>query len=145
MESFSRNTVKIAIDGDESKVIEFNPNDMLLRKRITSFMVDLNVKQKEMAEKADVLEKANEAAEGELPSNIQDVLAYNQEIADYFIGEMDDIFGRGAAAKLFGERAFDPELMAEFLGFVMGKLNKASESVIESKLGKPLKQPRKKA
>ena len=65
METFTRtNSVKVAIDGDENKVIEFNPNDMLLRKRITEFMLDLQTKQKEMAEKAEALDKMNEAAEG---------------------------------------------------------------------------------
>jgi len=143
METFTRtNSVKVAIDGDESKVIEFNPNDMLLRKRITEFMLDLQTKQKEMAEKAEELDKMNEAAEGELPSNLQAVLDYNQEVADYFIGELDDIFGKGASAKLFGERAFDPDLMAEFLSWVMGKINGVSQETIEKKLGQPLKKPR---
>ena len=58
METFTRtNSVKVAIDGDEGKIIEFNPNDMLLRKRITEFMLDLQTKQKEMAEKAEELDK----------------------------------------------------------------------------------------
>lgn len=143
METFTRtNSVKVAIDGDESKVIEFNPNDMLLRKRITEFMLDLQTKQKEMAEKAEALDKMNEAAEGELPSNLQAVLDYNQEIADYFIGELDDIFGKGASAKLFGDNSFDPELMADFLSWVMGKINGVSQAKIEEKLGQPLKKPR---
>lgn len=142
MESFSRNTVKIAIDGDESKVIEFNPNDMLLRNRITEFMVDVQTKQVEMAKKAEALD-AEPAGEGTLPANIKDVLAFNQEVADYFIGELDDIFGKGAAAKLFGERSFDPDLMASFMAFVMEKIGAVSQTKIEQKLGKPLKAPRK--
>ena len=142
MESFSRNTVKIAIDGDEGKVIEFNPNDMLLRNRITEFMVDVQTKQAEMAKKAEALD-AEPAGEGTLPANIKDVLAFNQEVADYFIGELDDIFGRGAAGKLFGERSFDPDLMASFMAFVMEKIGAVSQSKIEQKLGKPLKAPRK--
>jgi len=64
-------------------------------------------------------------------------------VADYFIGELDDIFGRGAAAKLFGERSFDPDLMASFMAFVMEKVGAVSKSKIETKLGKPLKAPRK--
>ena len=143
METFTRsNSVKVAIDGDENKVIEFNPNDMLLRKRITEFMLDLQTKQKEMTEKAEALDKANEAVEGALPSNLQAVLDYNQEIADYFIGELDDIFGKGAAAKLFGDNSFDPELMADFLSWVMGKINGVSQAKIEEKLGQPIKKPR---
>lgn len=142
MESFSRNTVKIAIDGDESKVIEFNPNDMLLRNRITQFMVDMQAKQDEMLKKAEALD-AEPATEGKLPSNIKDVLAFNQEIADYFLGELDDIFGKGASVKLFGECSFDPDLMASFMGYVMEKIGAVSQSKIEQKLGKPLKAPRK--
>ena len=142
MESFSRNTVKIAIDGDESKVIEFNPNDMLLRNRITEFMVDVQTKQVEMEKKAEALD-AEPTAEGEMPANIKDVLAFNQEVADYFIGELDDIFGKGASVKLFGERSFDPDLMASFMAFVMEKIGAVSQSKIEQKLGKPLKAPRK--
>ena len=143
MESFSRNTVKIAIDGDEGKVIEFNPNDMLLRNRITEFMVDVQTKQVEMAKKAESLDAGEQPTDGALPANIKDVLAFNQEVADYFIGELDDIFGRGAAAKLFGERSFDPDLMASFMAFVMEKIGAVSQSKIEQKLGKPLKAPRK--
>ena len=142
MESFSRNTVKIAIDGDVSKVIEFNPNDMLLRNRITQFMVDLSSKQDEMTQKAEALDANAKAADGNLPSNIQEVLAFNQEIADYFLGELDDIFGKGASAKLFGERSFDPDLMASFMVYVVDKIGAVSKSKIEAKLGKPLKAPK---
>lgn len=144
MESFSRNIVKIAIDGDESKVIEFNPNDMLLRNRITEFMVDVQTKQVEMEKKAESLDAGEQPADGALPANIKDVLAFNQEVADYFIGELDDIFGRGASAKLFGERSFDPGLMASFMAYVMDKIGNVSNAKIEQKLGKPLKAPKAK-
>jgi hypothetical protein len=144
VESFSRNTVKIAIDGDESKVIEFNPNDMLLRNRITEFMVSVQTKQDELVEKAKSFETDEEPVEGKLPSNIKDVLAFNQEVADYFIGELDDIFGKGASAKLFGERSFDPDLMASFMAYVMEKIGNVSNAKIEQKLGKPLKAPKAK-
>ena len=142
MESFSRNTVKIAIDGDESKVIEFNPNDMLLRNRITQFMVDMQAKQEEMTKKAEALDVEGKASDSGMPSNIADVLAFNQEVADYFLGELDDMLGRGASTKLFGERSFDPDLMASFMSFVMEKIGAVSKSKIETKLGKPLKAPR---
>lgn len=144
MESFSRNIVKIAIDGDESKVIEFNPNDMLLRNRITEFMVNVQTKQDEMTKKAEALDAGEQPADGALPANIKDVLAFNQEVADYFIGELDDIFGKGASAKLFGERSFDPDLMASFMAYVMDKIGKVSNAKIEQKLGKPLKAPKAK-
>lgn len=144
MESFSRNIVKIAIDGDESKVIEFNPNDMLLRNRITEFMVNVQTKQDEMTKKAEALDAGEQPADGALPANIKDVLAFNQEVADYFIGELDDIFGKGASAKLFGERSFDPDLMASFMAYVMEKIGNVSNSKIEQKLGKPIKAPKAK-
>lgn len=144
MESFSRNTVKIAIDGDEGKVIEFNPNDMLLRNRITEFMVNVQAKQDEMTKKAEALDAGEQPADGDLPANIKDVLAFNQEVADYFIGELDDIFGKGASAKLFGERSFDPDLMASFMAYVMDKIGNVSNAKIEQKLGKPLKAPKAK-
>ena len=142
MESFSRNTVKIAIDGDVSKVIEFNPNDMLLRNRITQFMVDLQSKQEEIMKKAEALDAESKPVDGAMPSNIADVLKFNQEIADYFLGEMDDIFGRGASTKLFGERSFDPDLMANFMAYAVEKIGAVSKSKIEAKLGKPLKAPK---
>lgn len=144
MDSFSRNIVKIAIDGDESKVIEFNPNDMLLRNRITEFMVNVQTKQDEMTKKAEALDAGEQPADGALPANIKDVLAFNQEVADYFIGELDDIFGKGASAKLFGERSFDPDLMASFMAYVMEKIGNVSNAKIEQKLGKPLKAPKAK-
>jgi hypothetical protein len=144
VESFSRNIVKIAIDGDEGKVIEFNPNDMLLRNRITEFMVNVQAKQDEMTKKAEALDAGEQPADGALPANIKDVLAFNQEVADYFIGELDDIFGKGASAKLFGERSFDPDLMASFMAYVMDKIGNVSNAKIEQKLGKPLKAPKAK-
>jgi hypothetical protein len=144
VESFNRNIVKIAIDGDEGKVIEFNPNDMLLRNRITEFMVNVQTKQDEMTKKAEALDAGEQSTDGALPANIKDVLAFNQEVADYFIGELDDIFGKGASAKLFGERSFDPDLMASFMAYVMDKIGKVSNAKIEQKLGKPLKAPKAK-
>ena len=142
IENFSRNTVKIAIDGDANKIIEFNPNDMLLRNRITQFMIDMQAKQDEMTQKAEALDAASQTTDNVLPSNIQEVLAFNQEVADYFMGEMDNIFGNGASVKLFGERSFDPELMANFMAYVMDKVGAVSKSKVETKLGKPIKAPR---
>lgn len=142
MENFSRNTVKIAIDGDANKIIEFNPNDMLLRNRITQFMIDMQAKQDEMTKKAEALDAESKTAVSGLPSNIKEVLAFNQEVADYFMGELDDIFGAGASVKLFGERSFDLELMANFMAYAIDKVGETSKSKVEAKLGKPIKAPR---
>ena len=142
IENFSRNTVKIAIDGDAHKIIEFNPNDMLLRNRITQFMIDMQSKQDEMTKKAEALDVESKTVTSGLPSNIKEVLAFNQEVADYFMGELDDIFGKGASVKLFGERSFDPELMANFMAYAIDKVGETSKSKVEAKLGKPIKAPR---
>ena len=142
IENFSRNTVKIAIDGDANKIIEFNPNDMLLRNRITQFMIDMQSKQDEMTKKAEALDAESKTVTSGLPSNIKEVLAFNQEVADYFMGELDDIFGAGASVKLFGERSFDPELMANFMAYAIDKVGETSKSKVEAKLGKPIKAPR---
>lgn len=144
METFNTNAnVQITLDGDSSRVISFNPRDVMLRNRITQFILDLQAKRTEITERAQAIEAVTETDEDGIPVNIKDALAFNTETSDYFISQLDDIFGDGAAEKLFGPRAFDIELMLGFMTFVMDKINAVSKDKLETKLGRPLKQTKK--
>ncbi|MEN6482582.1 MAG: hypothetical protein ABFD29_10475 [Anaerolineaceae bacterium] len=144
METFdTKSNIQIVLDGDSSRVISFNPRDVMLRNRITQFMLNLQAKRTEIAERAQAIEAVTEKDEDGIPINIKDALSFNTETSEYFISQLDDIFGDGTSEKLFGPRAFDIELMLSFMTFIMDKINIVSKDKLETKLGRPLKQTKK--
>lgn len=127
--------VEIAIDGDPERVIRFNPEDVHLRARLFEFSRLAAQKEKEIQAKAAEIEALSGEDENGLPNQAAPTVALMVEYADFFMGQVDEVFGAGTAKKVFAD-GFDFESATIFLQYVMEKLGGTSAQKIEQRLTK---------
>ena len=88
--------VSLAINGDESRVITFNPTDVKFAEDFFGLAQSFIAKRKEMAERSAALNGNPNAAAEEL--------AMLRETYNFMRAEIDRVFGAGTAQTAFGNR-----------------------------------------
>jgi hypothetical protein len=95
---------RIAINDDPTRVIEFNPSDVLFAERFYALMQEFEAKQGEYARRADELDVHSlERDEHDLPLNLGEGLAFLREVCEFMRGRIDALFGPGTSQKAFGD------------------------------------------
>jgi len=91
-------SITLCINGDESRVISFNPTDVNFASRFYELIEDFNSKEQEL------LKKAKELDDGLANStkNTADIFSFTKELDDYFKGKLDYVFGLGTSKACFG-------------------------------------------
>ena len=114
--------VSLAINDDESRIIEFNPGDVAHRKAFYSIFSELEEKGNEISKKEQMLSDENrKEAELEL----------EEELFDAIAEDVDKLFGEGTISKIT-EGAKDCDLLIQF----MYGITPYYQQYAESKLGK---------
>ncbi len=127
--------VEIAIDGDPERVIRFNPEDVHLRARLFEFSRLAAQKEKEIQAKAAEIEALSGEDESGIPNQAEPTVALMVEYANFFMAQIDDVFGAGTSQKVFAD-GFDFGSAEIFLKYVLEKLGGTSEQKIEQRLNK---------
>ena len=94
---------RIAINDDPSRVIEFNPNDLLFAEKFYALVGEFGQKQKEYQKRSAEIEANKEVDENGVPANTGDGLALMREVCTYMRGKIDYLFGEGTSEKAFGD------------------------------------------
>jgi len=115
MDSIQINTgvKRIAINGDESRVIAFNPSDIQFAERFYTLMQDFDAKQSEYMQRAEVLDQETAIDDNGLPVNLGARIAFMRDICEYMNAQIDTLFGAGTSEKAF-QGALDVELITQF-------------------------------
>lgn len=93
---------RIAINDDESRVIEFNPSDITFAERFFALYRDLLARARDYDARAQMID-ADDAVDDEgLPLNAQERLAFQREVIEYMHGAIDQLFGAGTSETVFG-------------------------------------------
>lgn len=101
MENLIINAVKrIAINDDESRVIEFDPTDILFVERFYEVYRELGEKNEEYQA---YLKKLDEESSGDSLSNLGEGILYLKETCIYLREKIDQLFGEGTSQKAFGD------------------------------------------
>lgn len=137
MESLRLNTkrVEIMIDDDPKRVVRFNPDDVHLRARIYTLAKEAKRKQDAMQAQLTELETMEGEDELGLPLKIESAMKLTVDIADFFMSEIDNVFGEGTSLIVFTD-GFDFESMVVFLEYVLNKFESVSTEKIEQRLSK---------
>ena len=144
MEKFVTNaSVQVAIDGDTERVISFNPKDRMFRNRILQYAHEMTGSLAQYQRQFSEMSVSEEKDDYGFPVNAKEILDTERTIAEAFRDDFDRVFGAGSADKLFGMGGFDESILAEFLSFVIDKVNVIGTKKIEEKLGKPVRAPGK--
>jgi len=88
--------VRIAINGDPERVIEFNPGDVLFAERFYQLLAEFEAKESDFSSRADELDRA----EGD---NMGERLAFLHEVCEFMRAKIDALFGAGTSQKAFGD------------------------------------------
>ena len=112
-------TVKLAVNDDPEKVIEFNPTDVGMAERFYELISEFNVKKEEYQKKSFELD----------PENVEGGLSLLHEICEYMRGKIDYVFGDGTSQKAFGN-AMVLDMFEQFFAGITPYIQKArSEKV----------------
>lgn len=93
--------VRLAINGDENRIIEFNPEDIVFVERFYSLIKEFEAKEVEFREKAEALATNSELDEYGIPVNTGDNIKLVKELCEYLRAKIDHVFGAGTSAKVF--------------------------------------------
>ena len=93
--------VRLAINGDENRIIEFNPEDIVFVERFYSLIKEFEAKEVEFREKAEKLAENSELDEYGIPVNTGDNIKLVKELCEYLRTKIDHVFGAGTSAKVF--------------------------------------------
>lgn len=93
--------IRLAINGDENRIIEFNPEDIVFVERFYSLIKEFESKEVEFREKAEELAGNSELDEYGIPVNTGDNIKLVKELCEYLRTKIDHVFGQGTSAKVF--------------------------------------------
>jgi hypothetical protein len=104
----------LSVNGDESRVIRFNPKDVLFAEKFYRMLGEAERKSAEYQRRAEELDASNETDDNGLPVNIEKRLAFLRETCDTLRQMIDDVFGAGTSQTAFGD-AMDLDAFGQFL------------------------------
>jgi hypothetical protein len=94
---------QIAINDDESRVIEFNPKDIVFVERFYGLISEFEQKEVEFLEKARAIDDKKEIDAYGIPVNTGESLKLLLEMCNYLRSQIDKVFGNGTSQIVFGE------------------------------------------
>ena len=101
-------------DGTKRGTFRFNPNDILIAKRMLDIQAEVNEKMTEFQQREEAITKP------------EDKVAFLYEVTEYYRKMIDDIFGEGSSQILFGD-AHTLGMIVDFIDGITPYFNKASE------------------
>lgn len=126
--------IRLTINEDPNRVIEFNPDDIAFVENFYSLISEFEDKEVEFKKKAKELEKNTELDSYGIPKNTKGAIALMREVCDYFRGKIDSVFGDGTSNTAFG-KANTIEMFAEFFEGITPFIQKARTGKIEKYTG----------
>lgn len=95
-------SIRIAINDDETRVIEFNPNDLAFIERFYGLIGEFEGKEKEYEQKINTINQSVELDSYNIPKNMGESLVLLKEICEFMREKIDHVFGNGTSQKAFG-------------------------------------------
>lgn len=105
--------IRLAINGDESRVIAFNPNDALFAEKFYKMLGTLQTRFTEYQIKADIVEAIQETDANGIPLNTGERIELMKEVCIFARGQIDELFGAGTSQTAF-EDALSIEAIIQF-------------------------------
>jgi len=106
-------TIRLAINGDESRIVAFNPGDALFAEKFYRMLGTLQEKFSEYREKAEIIENQKEIDTNGIPLNASERIDLMKEVCIFARGQIDELFGAGTSQTTF-EDALSIEAIIQF-------------------------------
>lgn len=101
--NFETGTVKLTINNDPTRVIEFDPTDVVFAAKFYRAIGEFNEKMTELQKQAKKFERETATDASGLPVNAAERLEFVEEVCQYLKGKIDDLFGAGTSQTVFGD------------------------------------------
>jgi hypothetical protein len=126
MDNIQINTgeVSLSVNGDESRVIRFNPRDILFAEKFYRMLGDAERKSIEYQRTAEELEAASDADDNDIPLNMDKRLEFLRSTCEAMRQMIDDVFGAGTSQAAFGD-VMDLDVFDQFLSAIAPYFQKA--------------------
>lgn len=121
---------RIAINGDESRVIVFNPNDVIFAEKFYKLIGEFQQKLREYQNRAEVIETETRVDDNDIPVNFSDALSLQKDACLYFRDAIDNLFGAGTSQKVFGD-ALNLDLFPQFFNGITPFIQQARADKIQ--------------
>ena len=121
--------ISLALNGDENKIIEFDPGDVNFRKKFFALKDELIKKQQELDSKIKKIDMNSDKA-------VEKVLKLEEDFFDYLAGVIDDLFKEGTAMMVTDNRK-NTFVLANFIIALVPyfeRFNKANKEKYTNKL-----------
>lgn len=105
--------VRIAINDDPDRVIEFDPGDVLFAERFYALIQDFERRQAEMEQRAAEIDQVKDVDANGLPVNLDERMAFLRSVCEYMRSQIDNLFGAGSSQIVFGD-ALNLEQIGQF-------------------------------
>jgi len=120
----------IAINGDESRVIVFNPNDVVFAEKFYLLIGEFQQKLTQYRVRAEGLESETRVDDNDIPVNFADGIALQKEACLYFRECVDRLFGAGTSQTVFGD-ALNLDMFPQFFNGITPFIQQARTEKIQ--------------
>lgn len=105
--------IRLAINGDELRVIAFNPNDALFAEKFYKMLGTLQARFTEYQKQAEAVEAKQEVDANGIPLNTGERIELMKEVCVFAREQIDELFGAGTSQTAF-EDALSIEAIIQF-------------------------------
>lgn len=93
---------RLAVNGDESRIIEFNPSDLLFVERFYNLIQTFEEKDAEYRQRAEKIDANTKLDTNGIPVNALEAIALVKEMCSFMCEQIDKVFGEGTSQAAFG-------------------------------------------
>lgn len=133
--NIGNNKIRLAINNDENRIIEFDPNDVRFINRYYSMIANFEIKQKEFMDKAAEIDKITTYNSFGMKVSDIEGSKLTLEMCEYMREQIDFVFGDGTSDTVFGDTIY-PGMIDEFLSGIAEYISSSRNSKIEKYIGK---------
>lgn len=126
--------IKLCVNGDESRVIEFNPNSLEFTEKFYELIEDFEKKVAESEKILTELEQDKSKNSLGIPTNTKASLALTRELCDYMCEKIDYLFGKGTSKAAFGDE-MQLDMIEQFFNGITPYIAAARGKAVEKYTG----------
>lgn len=124
------NVVRIAINDDPARVIEFNPDDVGFVERCYALIDNVEAKENEIKEKLEAIRKDQTESSYGMPNSIRREVQLTAEMCRYMREQIDNVFGAGSSQTIFGDVNV-PTMFGEFFTLIGPCISSARSGAVK--------------
>lgn len=129
------NTVRLTVNDDPDRVVEFNPSDVGFVSRFYDLMDNVEAKEGEYNAKLEEIQKDSSINSFGAPNALKKEIALTAEICDYMREQVDAVFGEGTSRTVFGDMNV-PAMFGEFFNEIAPHITAARNKATKKYTGK---------